>query len=467
MAGKWQAASFREEKILDQMRPFARGCRARRFISRNKSREPACLAVSSSSETETHTHHCHIVQARFGTTTPSHEEPCSPRQEASRHRRWRRVRAWVRLQGRHERVGVRVPVAVVDDHDASQERRRNDDGQPDVCLVVLHLGGSRGGAAPQEKCQRPAAGGFRQHGELLRPAARAQRAGEERRVVERAECPPRRGEALARGVPVPAAGAQESEEVRRRQGRLQRRQQREPARLGSRRRGVRGQRGGGEAVGRPAGRLPAVDAAVDRGERDRRRRGPARDAPPLPDAQLAAPPRRHPPGIRRDLGRRVCRCLPRPSPNSRPGLCLAPRTGQGGRAQDAATPPSLTSGVARVRRMYRVRTCFQALSLHFTPVRYHFTRELDRALFSRHLRTCFQALSLHFTPVRYHFTRELDRALFCGTNHGRASERRKEVSLSFLELGSMGTETEAGTVGACGRAVVDGARGRQQRGGEE
>jgi hypothetical protein len=69
--------------------------------------------------------------------------------------------------------------------------------------------------------------------------------------------------------------------------------------------------------------------------------------------------------------------------------------------------------------------------------------------------------------VRYHFTRELDRALFCGTNHGRASERRKEVSLSFLELGSMGTETEAGTVGACGRAVVDGARGRQQRGGEE
>jgi hypothetical protein len=62
----------------------------------------------------------------------------------------------VRLQGRQERVGVgvRVPVAVVDDHDASQERRRNDDdhdGQPDVCLVVLHLGGSRGGAAPQEK----------------------------------------------------------------------------------------------------------------------------------------------------------------------------------------------------------------------------------------------------------------------------------------------------------------------------
>jgi hypothetical protein len=268
----------------------------------------------------------------------------------------------VRLQGRQERVGVgvRVPVPVGDDRDvdgdAPHERRRaepvgvDDDGHPDVGVGVgvLALGRRRGGAGLQGRRLPDGAGEHRRHrAELLRPATRARRAGAERRVVGRRAkgTPPRpRGQALAAGA---AARAAEEGGQGRAQGLGG-----EPLRR--RGRGAPGQRGGGEAVGRPAPRLPALDAADDRGERDRGGRGPARDAPALPHPQRAAPPRRHPARLRRDLGRRVRRrvarrlCQP-----GRPGvLRLRPGTGGGGQAASTQNarppPPPLATGVARV-----------------------------------------------------------------------------------------------------------------------
>jgi hypothetical protein len=72
-----------------------------------------------------------------------------------------------------------------------------------------------------------------------------------------------------------------------------------------------GERGSGEGVDGPAGRLPPVHAADDRGEGDRGRRGAPAAPAPVPVPQLAAPPPPHPSRLRRDLGGGLRRARPR------------------------------------------------------------------------------------------------------------------------------------------------------------